>query len=293
MTATIGAVDDDGDALTFIIDWGDGSEQTVTRDGIAGHTYPEGQYRPYTVTVTASDGQGGEAEATAEINFPNPPPNQAPAIEDIELVVGPRGQAQLVVSGFDPEGEALVYLVHWGDEADPNDVEALPAGRGTHRYEVPADNVAYQGFVVVTDASGGRSEAPFIAQVVDQPTVIREIVAEHVEDGTVRISVVADDADGLAFLSYSFDFEDDEVFDVVDVARSSAVHRYPSPGEHRFKVRVTDTWSGQSVLAAGRIELEPWLTPNQPPVILDLDLVRGPRGHVEVIPRHSMKTATP
>ena len=58
------ANDPDGDALTYTIDWGDGSQPNVQQSGLAAHVYADGVYRPYTITITANDGRGGDVQTT-------------------------------------------------------------------------------------------------------------------------------------------------------------------------------------------------------------------------------------
>lgn len=61
-----------------------------------------------------------------------------------------------------------------------------------------------------------------------------------VEKGApVTISILATDP-GADMLSYSFDWENDGIYDLLDQASSSAAHVYPDVGTYNARVRVTD-----------------------------------------------------
>ena len=97
--------------------------------------------------------------------------------------------------------------------------------------------------MLVTDARGGETRAPFAVLIQDAPVNIRQLAIEHIHNGSVRIHVTADDADGNAGLVYDFDVDGDERFEYETVAQSTIVHQYPSAGAYRVVVKVTDTWS--------------------------------------------------
>ena len=84
------------------------------------------------------DGRGGRHSLSHDIDFPHPEPNQAPNIDELEVNVGVRGRVNIQVSHHDPEGQAVNYEVHWGDEDDENATEPLPGGDGHHDYQLPA-----------------------------------------------------------------------------------------------------------------------------------------------------------
>ena len=161
-----------------------------------------------------------------DIDFPHPEPNRAPNIDELEVNVR-RGRVSIQVSHHDPEGQAVNYEVHWGDEDDENATEPLPGGDGHHDYQLPNDGQPYIGFVRATDEAGGVTETPFVAQINDQPTVIRQVNVENIADGTVRLTVEALDEDGMELLTYAFDFDDDGAFEVNHAVSSTALHHYP------------------------------------------------------------------
>ena len=283
LLAVVGAIDPDGDSLEFTIDWGDDSEPTVNRGGIAPHAYPENVYRAYTIRVSVDDGRGGTAEGETEFNFPEPEDNAPPIISDVSVSLGARGQATLTVDAADPEGRALTYRVHWGDEDAEDGVANLIGGQGSHRYELAEDGAAYAGWVVVRDDLGNEAREAFQVRVQDSPTIVRDFSVNVIRDGTVLISVVAEDRDGDDFLVYSFDFTDDGEFDVNNQADSSIIHSFPEAGEYGIRVRITDTWSGNSITEVARIALDPWVGENGAPVVIGAEVTHGGRGRVEVV----------
>ncbi|MEE2787002.1 MAG: PKD domain-containing protein [Myxococcota bacterium] len=282
VTCAVGAIDPDGDALSFEVNWGDGSDATNNLDGIAAHTYPAAIYTTYTVTVTVTDGRGGRAEDTATVDFPPPPANAVPIVDEVDVVTGPRGRVDITVHAYDPEGEALSYAIHWGDEVDESATENLPAGTGHHGYALPDGAAPYDGYVVVTDERGGATRAPFAVLIQDAPVNIRQLAVEHIHDGTVRIHVTAEDADGADGLVYDFDVDGDDRFDYETVAQDTIVHQYAQAGQYEVRVRVTDTWSGNVATAAKNLLVDEWVPANREPVISQLQVTHVSGGRVSL-----------
>ena len=267
VTAVAGAVDADGDGLVYTIDWGDETAPSVNRTGVASHVYPEGEYETYTVTLTVDDGRGGVVQTQSVMDYPPPPENEPPVVNDIQLDIGARGDVEIVIDAFDPEGGRLTLDVHWGDEADANTVAAVVGGRATHRYVLPEDGEAYNAYILATDPEGLRTRARFRVAIVDNATVIRDVNVDFLGGGAVRASVSAEDADGLGLLSYSFDFDNDGRFEAESQASTSSFHAYPVAGEYQLRVRVQDTWSGQFVERLVPIVLDEWVAENQAPIV--------------------------
>ncbi|MBV70676.1 MAG: hypothetical protein CMH52_04935 [Myxococcales bacterium] len=278
VTAVVGAFDPDEHPLTYSFDWGDGSEIETQGDGVAAHVYPADIYRSYTVTVTVDDGVGGLATMDAEINFPHPAPNQAPNIDSITVDVGLRGEMELSVAAFDPEGDALSYAVHWGDEAEDDATVAMPGGRATHAFTLPADGAAYQGFVDVSDTAGNTTRGRFATVIADLPTTIRGVEESLQGNGAASLTVVADDPDGSEFLLFSYDFDNDGEFEVSNSVHAQASHQYPEPGDYRYRIRVLDSWSNVSAETVGEISIPEWRHVNRAPTIDGISIEIGPQG---------------
>lgn len=276
-----GAVDNDNDALTYTFTFGDGSEPAVNRGGIVAHTFPVDVYRAYTIEVVVEDGRGGRATASTQFDFPAPEENAPPIISDISLNYGPRGLATLTVDAFDPEGSRLSYTIHWGDEADPEATVALVAGTGSHRYLLPEEG-PYAGFAVVEDQHGNSTQQAFQPGIRDNPTLVRDFSANLIQDGTILVNVVAEDGDGSDLLRYAFDFDDDGTYEVEDLTQASQIYSYNEPGEYTIRVRITDIWSGADTFGTTRLGLNPWIGEPQAPVIGGVQLDVGVRGQVSL-----------
>lgn len=73
--------DDDGDPLTFVFQWGDGSESLHTPEAVAYHTF--GEEAVFEVLVRAVDIYGAESLAVQDIavrrDYPDPPDFCAPS----------------------------------------------------------------------------------------------------------------------------------------------------------------------------------------------------------------------
>ena len=280
-TAT--ATDPDNDVLTFNVTWGDGAQGPLV-GGLAFHTYPAGVYRSYTIHVTVTDGRGGSDSADVVIDFPEPAANRPPVIDNLVLTRNPHGVVQLTVDAYDPEGGRLTYAMHWGDEAVANATMPLVAGTGGHEYAFPGNNAQpYAAWVDVSDPEGNTTRGPLPVSITDAITVLRDFSVQLVREGTVLITLVADDRDGNAGLVHDFDFDGDGQFEIVGQTVGSILHTYPEPGTYDVNVRVTDTWSGNSIAGTRRVVIGDWNVEDGPPVIHSVALRYGPRGRVDLV----------
>ena len=114
----VAANDPDGDEITYRIDWGDNSPETVQQSGIARHSFPADVFQNYQITVTADDGRAGLDVATIAITFPAPAANQNPVFAHAQFV--DRNGFAVVIDALadDPDGDVLSYTIDWGDGSD-------------------------------------------------------------------------------------------------------------------------------------------------------------------------------
>ena len=281
--ALVHASDADGDALTYTYSWGDGTEPVRTGEGAAAHGYPANIYRTYTVTITVDDGHGGRAVVERQIDFPEPMVNAPPVIDAIDLAYGVRGNVTLAVSATDPEGGLLTYAVRWGDELNAQAWHNLVAGLGNHQYDWRDD--AIRGSIRVVDMHGNEAIEWFEVHISDAPTLIHDVQVEVVRGRTVRVAVVASDADGTGELLYAFDFDGDGDYETDDQVGPGAVHTYGEDGEYVISVRVTDPWSGAVLerAAAARVDVGGELGGDaHAPIIAGVRTERGVAGAVTV-----------
>jgi len=111
------ATDSDDPVLTYMVDWGDGSEPETfggfaTPGAIsAAHTYAvSGSYQ---VAVSASDGHGGvSANSTREV-YVSARPAQAQVTGPAGVPVG--ASTEFSFQASEPDGEQVRFLINWGD----------------------------------------------------------------------------------------------------------------------------------------------------------------------------------
>ena len=75
---TSSATDLDGDPLTYVVDWGDGTV-TRSRGVVSRHRYPAGVFRSYNINVSVDDARGGSSSRRLEVAF------EEPEIRDAEI----------------------------------------------------------------------------------------------------------------------------------------------------------------------------------------------------------------
>jgi hypothetical protein len=160
------AADADGDELTY--NWsatggeisGQGAAVTWTAPGSAGF---------YDVTVTVSDGRGGEvtSQITIEVRA-NRPPSIARLIADAAWAL-PSGSIRVTCNASDPDGDELRY--EW--TASGGNIAATGAAANwTAPQEVGVHNIT----VVVSDGYGGSDTRTLpVTVVTGQPPVIEEL----------------------------------------------------------------------------------------------------------------------
>ena len=137
-----GSTDPDGDTLTYIWNFGDGSAESASSlDATISHTYASGG--SYTVTVSVDDGENAPATDTATVEINSPP--------DVDAG-GPYGakpgeSVTLDASGtIDLDGDSLTYQWDFGDGSDPT--ASSSSATASHTY---ANEGTYTATVSVSD----------------------------------------------------------------------------------------------------------------------------------------------
>ena len=134
------------------MDWG-GNSFTERRGGVIGHTYPDGVFQNYAISVLVQDGRGAFADARLDVTFDPPADNAAPVIEGTTLVNQDGFLVVVHVRAQDPDGDALTYTFDWGDEGDvTRQINALAA----HVY--PSEFGVRQLVITVSDERGGLAD---------------------------------------------------------------------------------------------------------------------------------------
>jgi PKD repeat protein len=140
--SSAGTIDPNGDSITYVWNWGDGTPTSTTAN--ASHTFPA--VGTYTVTLTATDGWGDANSVTRQVSIVEPPGNVAP-----NPVINAPSCVGLVCTfssagSTDPNGDTFTYLWNWGD-GTANATTANPS------HTFPAANT-YTVTLTLTDAWG-------------------------------------------------------------------------------------------------------------------------------------------
>lgn len=223
-----------------------------------------------TVTVTASDGQGGTVSQVFAVSVVEPAaPNQPPVINpvnDVEVVLTTPQAVAIEVT--DPEGQTPELSVTVGNPAvasavlDENNLLNLtPLTEGTTNVVVTAD-----------DGAGGTANIAFNVEVVEPtpipnaPPTVATIENQTVDaGGSISVAVEASDPEGDAIL-LAAESSDATVAEVIVDASGTVVVTGVSGGQAEITVTAEDS-AGDTASVVFTIEV---IAPNQPPTIQQL-----------------------
>ena len=192
------ASDPDNDPLTVTWDFGDGSSGTGLSPA---HTYSAGG--SFTAVISADDGRGGHATASASVTVTTPPPpNRPPLVNAGGPYSGTAGQSiAFAATGSDPDGDALAFSWDFGD--------GLPAVAGAQVSHSYAAAGTYVATVTASDGKGGVTSANAQVTVANPTPVNHDPVIISTPPGTATVGqlysypVVATDADAGDTLTFS------------------------------------------------------------------------------------------
>jgi hypothetical protein len=243
--------DPDGDALSFQWEFNDGQFMNGAQVSRSFSFVNQ-----YAVTLTASDGRGGESIAAADINIYNRLP--------IANAGGPYNTKPGSSTNFDagassdPDQDIITYTWNFGDNTPPVTGDA----QISHLY---ASLGTYQVILKVQDNLGGASFDTTTAVISNNLFPIVEIHASEVSvigacTNTYQIDFVidtAEDPDG-SVAGYDWDFDDGSPH---SNSSTSVSHTFAVPGVYDVKLWVTDNEGARGVDSI-RISL----TADQPPI---------------------------
>ena len=271
VTFVTSATDPDLDPLSYRFEAGHGVDEETNESGVFVYTYPAEQ-ASYEASVTVSDGRGGEVTHRFEVSF-LPPVDLPPVIDLFTVNAGPGGESEALIEAYDPEGQAIVVSLDWGDGEEPSRVVG---GRASRTLAYQAD--PYRLTARVTDSGGQEDLAQLDLQLEDSPTIISSAQQSQLSNGERLFTVIARDLDSPQ-LEYYWDYNGDGQWDDEATAPNVSNHHYPDRNGYTARVGVRDPWSGQ--ITETTIDVPS--TEPLPPEIINVSVVIGVAGQVRVV----------
>ncbi|MBI4699909.1 MAG: PKD domain-containing protein, partial [Deltaproteobacteria bacterium] len=248
-----GSTDADGKIVSWLFDFGDGSEPRSAEGPVVAHVYEKKQSPTVTLTVTDDAGATGTVSRQVVVtdNLPPIAAFTAPAAARI-------GEPVLfdAAASSDPDGTIADYA--WDFDGDgKSDASGVAV---SHTYDKPGIQLAK---LTVTDNDGATAESTHAIEATDNALPVAAISGSSV----VRIDEIASfdgsgstDPDGqIAKWEWDFDY-DGKTFDA-DASGPAVNTTYAKAGSYTVALRVEDNDGGWTI---GTHEIE--VTPNVPPV---------------------------
>ena len=223
------AVASDLSELTYIWDFGDGSEQDVGIDITSvTHIYvDDGRYQ---LILTVRDVDGASVTRTATINIRNAVPEFIKDQEDVEAFQ--KSEIEFSVEAKDSgEEDTLSYRWNFGD-GTPEKFSGEES-KSSHKYE---DKGEFNASVTVTDKDGGESVHEFVVNVKNLPPEVDRPIGttEGYEGDEFVFQATANKEE----LFYQWDFDDGETKNGRNL--DSISHIYKADKVYNVTVTVTD-----------------------------------------------------
>lgn len=251
----VSAQDVNGDAITFTVDFDDGSDTETATSAVGTtsaqyaeftHTYDE--EGTYTVTVNASDGELSR-EATFDVDVMG---NEPPVLGIQSSYTVTYGEPATIQpwEAYDPDGDEFTVTYDWGDESAMSVGDPDNGYAATHTYNEtgsftltiyaddgePEHNVSWTATVVVKE---GNTQAS-VERITLSPDK-----DEYSVDETIAFSVTVSDLEGdnvTVYIDFG-DGETDERAVDLDATVDEIVifeHAYGSEGEYVVNATVDD-----------------------------------------------------
>lgn len=208
LSIQLSASDADGDGLTYegqITPGGPATSGTATLIGSAFNWTPSyDEAGVYAVVFTVSDGNGGQDGEALQVTVNDV--NRNPSLASItDRTIAEGETLALVLSGSDPDGDALTY-VGYIDPSGPADAGTATL-YGTNFNWTPGFDEAgsYALGFTASDGKGGEATQTMTVVVTDinRAPTLSDVVDQTVSEGeTLTISLVGSDPDGDT-ISYS------------------------------------------------------------------------------------------
>ncbi|WP_333888676.1 PKD domain-containing protein [Caldilinea sp.] len=239
VTVTVTATDVPSDTLYYSFDWTSNGvfdvENSLSNTAVT--TYPNTGL--YTVTVRVTDADGGAATTSTVVTV-TPQSLSATATND-----GPvrRGQnATVTVNAVQELSDPLTY----GFDFDYNGVFEIVQPSNAASASFASTGVKPVGYGV-TDGQGAVVTGTTFITVTPQLLTISDVTNSGPVVRNQPVTVIVTATQELSDpLTYSFDWNNDGVYEVVDQAGSSAATSYPTAGDYTVRVRVRDADGGEA-----------------------------------------------
>ena len=253
-SAAVDGVADLSAGLLYSYDFDNDGTFEITNSTAASATIPAGYLAdgPFTRTVRGriSDKDGGFTDYTSSIGVTNVAPT-------VTLDAVPTGKTELQsvtmsASATDPSAADMAagFTFAWTIR---NGGSTIATGTGNSFTFTPGDNGTYTVSVIATDNDGGQSSAVTSALVISNvaPTATFSAPATVTEGATATASFavpVDGSADLAAGLLYSYDFDNDGIFEITNSTAASvtlpATYLADGPLTRTVRGRVTDKDGG-------------------------------------------------
>ncbi|MCO5208435.1 MAG: hypothetical protein M9936_01990 [Caldilinea sp.] len=241
VTVIVTATQELSDTLSYSFDWDDNGVYDVVDQAGNSATTSYLSTGVKSVRVRVRDAGNGEASATTSVTIV-PQTVQIAAVTDTSPVR--RGSpVQVAVTATQQLSDALLYSFDWNNDGT-YDVVDQPGNTASTVYASTGQKAAG---VRVRDTDGGAATATItmtvlpqalqVASVTNSGPVVRE------KPVTVTVEAIQQLTDVLA---YSFDWNNDGTYEVVDQPSPSAVTAYPTTGAKVVGVRVRDADGAQA-----------------------------------------------
>ena len=245
------ASDPDGDAVTVLWDFGDGSTSTALSPGA--HTYANAG--TYTVTFTATDSQGlsdptpATRTITVTSSSANNPPNGTITQPAGNVSINAGQSVTFAGTASDPDGDAVTVLWNFGDGST-----STALSPGAHTY---ANAGTYTVTFTATDSQGLADPSPAsriitVAAAANNPpnaTIVQPAGNVTIDAGqAVTFAGIASDPDGDS-VTVLWSFGDGST----STALSPGAHTYANAGTYTVTLTATDSQGLADPSPASRI----------------------------------------
>jgi PKD repeat protein len=235
----------DSASLTYSFDFdGDGVYEVVGGSPAVTHVFDDNGN--YTVHARVSDKDGGSSEYSAVLHVKNVPPRNGHFVDN-----NPIAEGSLVTVSFggqdDPSAADTAAGFTYSYDFDGDGVFEV-VGRSASATHAFNDNGVYVVRGRVTDKDGGYTDYTTDVEVYNvAPTAVGLSAGLAVEGSAVslRLDGVSDPSsvDRAAGLTYSFDLNNDGVFDVTG-SRNAVSTVFKNDGVYTVRARVSDKDGG-------------------------------------------------